>query len=522
MPIQTPAALQPGQLIAGKYRIDRVLGEGGMGQVLLATHVDLHEHCAVKILHRDALSHPDAYERFVREARVARQLKSLHAVKVYDFGRLETGEPYIVMEFLEGVDLKALLVQRGPLPVSEAALYVTQACEAIGEAHAAGIIHRDLKPANLFLTRGLHGRPCIKVLDFGIAKMAGRPAGGPEREMTGNAMMGTLAYMSPEQMLSSRSVDHRADIWSMGVVLFRLLANALPFEDDGDGLAIVNQVINGTPASLASVDPTFPPGLCAAVTCCLQKDREHRYQTAMELADALSPFVVPEPRPSNARASRWEHTVESSTARIPASRPSSSISVSSSPVSGSSARNIVTADNEKTTTFVPVSERRAPFPAMDPQTSSSWSKTGRRTTERRSRLWLVAGALVLLIGAGVALWRFLRSPDIPGISASDPALSSTAMAPAAPPAPVATTVPTTPASPGTAQVDSPGAVTTVLLVTPNHGPARGSSSGVTSKPAAQPTVSPTGGALQSPAAAPPSTRGAAPPTNADPFADDRK
>src|SRR5262249_11310164 len=160
-----------------------------------------------------------------------------------------------------------------------------------------------------FLTKGVRGRPCIKVLDFGIAKMTARLGQGAEKEMTGNAMIGTLAYMSPEQMVSSRSVDHRADIWSLGVVLFRLLTDAFPFDDD-DGLAIVDRVINGAPTLLSDLDPSFPPGLCAAVICCLQKDREQRFATALDLAEALSPFVVPEPRASLASAARWDHTID--------------------------------------------------------------------------------------------------------------------------------------------------------------------------------------------------------------------
>ena len=220
--------VREGDLLAGKYRVDRVLGSGGMGIVVAARHEQLGQFVALKFLREQALGNPEAVARFLREARACVKLRSDHAAKVLDVGTLETGAPYMVMEYLEGADLGAVLAKYGPLPVETAALYVVQACEAIAAAHAAGIVHRDLKPQNLFLARTVGGASRIKVLDFGVSKViAGLEMAGVTQ--TGS-MLGSPLYMSPEQMRSSRDVDARADVWALGVVLFELLTQRWPFE----------------------------------------------------------------------------------------------------------------------------------------------------------------------------------------------------------------------------------------------------------------------------------------------------
>lgn len=190
-------SVQIGDLIARKYRVERILGRGGMGVVVAARHELLHELVGLKFLHSDVLSSPDAVERFLREARAAVRLKSEHVCRVMDVGTLDTGAPFIVMEYLEGEDLKAVLTRRGPLAPSEAAHLLIEACDAMAEAHAAGVIHRDLKPHNLFLARRGGRPPILKVLDFGISKA--ECAGGILSSTTTSAIMGSPAYMSPEQ-----------------------------------------------------------------------------------------------------------------------------------------------------------------------------------------------------------------------------------------------------------------------------------------------------------------------------------
>jgi serine/threonine-protein kinase len=267
-----------------------VLGSGGMGLVLAATHLGLRERVALKFMNAESVSHPDAAARFVREARAAARLKGEHVCRVLDMGETETGDRYIVIEHLEGRDLAEVLAERGSLGVTEAVEYVLQACEAMAEAHAAGIIHRDLKPANLFLTTGTDGAPCIKVLDFGISKIL--DPGTAAVVTTTRSMMGSPLYMAPEQLVSARDVDPRADIWSLGTVLFQLLTGETPYR--GSSLPeVVAQVLHTDPPRLSRRLPGAPRALDAALTRCLQRDPARRYQSVAELAADLAE-VVPE------------------------------------------------------------------------------------------------------------------------------------------------------------------------------------------------------------------------------------
>ncbi len=293
--------VKQGDILAGKYRVERVLGVGGMGVVVAATHIDLLERRAIKFMLAAQLGDAEAVERFLREARASSRLKSEHVAKVHDVGRLENGAPYLVMEYLTGGDLRALLKRRGAIPPHEAALYVLQACEAIAEAHGAGIVHRDLKPENLFLTKRPDGTPSIKVLDFGISKQMGK---GPDLAITSTqAIMGSPYYMSPEQLRASRDVDTRADIWSLGVILYQLVTNNLPFS--GANLtALIASVIYGrfTPASQVKV------GLAGAIDPvigrCLERDVERRYPSIAELAEDLLPLAPAVARESVERIMR--------------------------------------------------------------------------------------------------------------------------------------------------------------------------------------------------------------------------
>jgi serine/threonine protein kinase len=279
-------ALPDEGILAGKYRIDRVLGAGAMGTVYAATHVVLGQRVAIKRMHPERLGRKNALERFLREARAAARLRSQHAARVIDVGVLEDGAPFIVMEHLDGEDLAALLDRGGALPSALAVEYVLQAAEAVAEAHAAGIVHRDLKPENLFLIRDPAGAPCIKVLDFGISKIL-----GDELALTRAAVaVGSPLYMSPEQMVSSRDVDSRTDLWSLGVVLYELVTATRPFEAELSN-ELYGRILHGAPPPISTLVATVPAGLEAVILQCLQKDRARRFPNAAELAAALAPFA---------------------------------------------------------------------------------------------------------------------------------------------------------------------------------------------------------------------------------------
>ena len=273
-----------GGLIAGKYRVERVLGRGQMGLVLAATHVELLERRAVKVMLPEATAIPGAGERFLREARAGARLRSEHVARVLDLGRLEDGTPFLVMEHLEGTDLFALAHGR-KLPVADVALWALQICEALAEAHALGIVHRDLKPANLFLTRRRDGTPCVKVLDFGLSKVL--TEGGHTTE---GRIVGSPLYVSPEQARGTGDVTAQADVWSLGAILYELCTGRSPF--GGESLVeVLLNVLNLDPPAPSELAPELPAALDAVVLRCLERDRGRRHPDVGALARDLAPFA---------------------------------------------------------------------------------------------------------------------------------------------------------------------------------------------------------------------------------------
>ena len=279
--------VQPGSVLAGKYRVERVIGRGGMGVVVVARHVALDERVALKFLLPEFASHPEASERFQREARAAVKIKGEHVARVSDVGTLESGSPYMVMEFLEGIDLSQALQKYGVCQVPDAIDYILQASEAIAEAHGHGIIHRDLKPANMFLTRRHDGTPMVKVLDFGISKMSG---GGVDNLTRTTTSMGSALYMSPEQMQQTRGVDNRTDVYALGISLYELLAGKQPFYADTLP-QLCAEVLTGVPTPIRQLRPEVPEGLGAALEKAYARDKEQRYQSIADLAAGLAPWA---------------------------------------------------------------------------------------------------------------------------------------------------------------------------------------------------------------------------------------
>jgi serine/threonine protein kinase len=276
-----------GDVVAGKYRVEGVLGRGGMATVFSAWHEELEQRVALKMLHAGMSSDPMHAKRFVREARNAARIQSEHIARIMDVGRTTGDRVYIVMEYLEGNDLSKVLKVRGPLPVDEVIEYLVQACDAIAVAHSLGIVHRDLKPANLFLTRTVDGATTVKVLDFGIAKAFDQPAANELTTTT--AIVGSPLYMAPEQMANARDVDRRADIWSLGVIAYRLLTKSLPFR--GENLVELAMAVASTqPKPLREHRPEVSPALADAIMRCLEREPEKRWPDVASFVHAIAPY----------------------------------------------------------------------------------------------------------------------------------------------------------------------------------------------------------------------------------------
>jgi eukaryotic-like serine/threonine-protein kinase len=283
----TPTTLpRAGDVIAAKYAIVRVLGEGGMGVVYEASHVRLRQPVAIKMLLPEMLAHPILVERFEREARAAAQLRGRHVARVSDVDATDAGMPYMVMELLAGWDLQREMESRGPLPFAEAVDYVLQACAAMSEAHGVGIVHRDLKPSNLFLAND-GGIRVVKVLDFGISKVSN------DRDVKitdAHVVMGTALYMSPEQVKASHSVDARTDIWALGVILYEAVAGRAPFM--GTPTQIAAAIVTEDAPDIRSF-AQLPPDLAMVLHKTLQREPSNRFSDVRQLAVALAPFAPP-------------------------------------------------------------------------------------------------------------------------------------------------------------------------------------------------------------------------------------
>ena len=396
-------SVKPGDVLAGKYRVERVLGSGGMGYVVAARHLQLDQLVAMKFLRKlgAGLDETEATGRFLREAKAVVRLRDEHVAKVFDVGTLETGEPYIVMEYLDGCDLSALAKQRGQIPVSEAVEYVMQACEALAEAHSIGIVHRDVKLANLFVTRGHAGSPLVKVLDFGISKVNPFGEAAAEHEMTRtSSMLGSPRFMSPEQMRDPRKVDPRSDLWSLGVVLYRLVAGKPPFEAETLG-RLLSMVMHENPDPLSASRGDLPPGFAEVVHHCLEKDPNVRFSNVAELAYALAPYAVDPVR-----------------ARGVADRVAQTLSVAQMPRTLELAAVMGTGPHTVTT----MSGRPSSPPgASDTGTAAPWTGThgGRRLVATRAGLIWAAVALFAMLVAVVVFVK-VRSDRPPRASTTAP------------------------------------------------------------------------------------------------------
>ncbi|MDB4933981.1 MAG: serine/threonine protein kinase, partial [Labilithrix sp.] len=283
-PAPAPKLLAPGDVIDGRYRVEAYLGGGGMASVYRATHVVLEQAVAIKVIAPVIRQIPGMAQRFLREARAATHLKSEHVARVTDVGTMADGAPYMVMEYLDGRDLDAIVESGEEIAVEEAVDYVLQACEALAEVHGLGIVHRDLKPANLFLTKGADGLPCVKLIDFGISRTDSPLAPKEVAALTQpDTVMGSPRYMSPEQMESAAKADSRSDIYGIGVVLYELLTRKAPHEGE-TYLDIYAAATLAPPEAPSTLRPEVPRELDEVILRCLRVDPAERYADAAELA----------------------------------------------------------------------------------------------------------------------------------------------------------------------------------------------------------------------------------------------
>ncbi|MDI3288225.1 serine/threonine-protein kinase [Polyangium sp. 15x6] len=413
------ARVSVGDVLFGKYRVERVLGVGGMGIVVAARHTQLDALYAVKLMHPAEIGNRQALARFFREARAAAKLRSEHVARVFDAGRTPRGIPYILLEYLEGCDLQQLGKKRECLPVAEAVLYVMHAATALVEAHAAGIIHRDLKPANLFLTHRPDGSPCVKVLDFGISKRC--DARAPSGMTRTTDILGSPLYMSPEQMRSTRDVDARTDLWALGAILYRLLAGEAPFA--ARSLSDVYEgILEREPRPLSVRRPDVPPALDAVVRRCLRKNPDDRFPSALELAAALAPFVPEEETPRSLRKQRVSLPSSPAVTVLPATLPTDPApdDVPTSPDCRAAMKSAPTLRS--------VQEPPPPSSTSEP-TGAAWGGTwtvSARAREHGSRVVVAALLVAAVVGGGTGIWasredRILAARALPASAAVDEA-----------------------------------------------------------------------------------------------------
>jgi eukaryotic-like serine/threonine-protein kinase len=420
-----------GDILAEKYRVERVLGQGGMGVVVLAEHIELRERVAIKFLLDEASESPELSERFLREARAAVRIKSEHVVRIIDVGRLPSAAPYMVMEYLEGQDLSQRLLV-GPVPIDDAVDYVIQCCEAMQVAHRAGIVHRDLKPANLFLTQRPDGSQLIKVLDFGISKIKSTDAAQLRLTQT-QAMMGSPLYMSPEQMRSSRDVSASADIWSLGVILHELITGDVPFMGATFPEVLV-QVMSAEPPRLGTLRAGVPDGLEAVVLRCLEKDPGDRYSSVAALGVALAPF-------GSSRTLGLQTRLKNSLSQPPPALPPPPKLLDATRVGVPAPAPSVSLE------AAPAAD------ALPSRTNTAWGgmsgEAVRATASRRRRHLAIAASVLVVGGVGLAL-SFAGGQAEPSPRAGSAATAAPAGAPIAAPVtapPASVSPPVAPAPP---------------------------------------------------------------------------
>ena len=469
--------LAPGTILLGKYRIDELIGTGGMGNVVRASHLYLQQAVAIKVLLPQMAESESTKARFLREAQATVKLKSEHSARVMDVGTSPEGVPFMVMEFLEGNDLNQILRHHGPQTPSIVVDLMLQACEGIAEAHALGIIHRDIKPSNFFITRRPDGSMLLKILDFGISKT---PVGYDE--LTGTqTVIGTPSYMAPEQMKSGRSADPRSDIWSIGIVMYQLINGRPPFS--GESYAELVLKVGLEPPSPMLVP--LPAGLGEVIYRCLQKDPNARYQNVGELARMLAPYAT-DPQSAAQSAVRAARILQNRGAQMMSTMNGRQpIGMQGSPLSSAGGL----------TTPVPISPAQLTPRSWSPSQATSLSHgAGQMTIKTRShRGLMIAGIASLCVIAATGGYIVSQASKGSGRTTSEPHVPMSSVVPPEAVQPTPTETAPTATAPGAPAAPTPAAPTpaapspaapTPAAPTPAATPAPGAPTNTAAAPAA--------------------------------------
>ena len=435
---------KPGDIIAGKYSLDRIIGQGGMGAVFAARHVKLGHAVAIKVMLADR-QNEEAARRFMNEGRASANIQNEHVVRIFDIDE-EHGYAYMVLELLQGEDLAQVLEQQGRLAPHVAVGYVLQALEGVRQAHTLGIVHRDLKPSNLFLARLQSGNVVVKVLDFGISKAGGSALDlAPHQQTSTAAMLGSPLYMSPEQLRSSKNVDARADIWAMGVILYELLTGTVPFDGETLG-ALFAAILESEAPRVSAKAREVPPGLDAIIARCLQRRPEDRFASAADLERELAPFATAQAAASYPLMMTAAMPPPTAGAVPPGARGSMGSSAQGVPMSMGSpaamtgyaagAQSFAQSSAQQSQQR-PVAPGTVPLGAITPQpyhqTGNTWQSTGAGTRPAKSSAGLVAamviGGVVLAAAALIGVKAFGHRGAAAGSEASASASAAVTSAP---------------------------------------------------------------------------------------------
>ncbi|HEX3596703.1 MAG TPA: protein kinase [Polyangiaceae bacterium] len=429
-------ALQPGQVLDGKYKIVRVIGEGGMGAVYEGENVRIRRRVAIKLLHAGIAANTEMVQRFEREAQVAGTVGNDHILEILDLGALPSGERYMVMEFLDGVTLTDRIKALGRLTAQESVQLVRQVLRGLGAAHGAGIVHRDLKPDNIFILREKAGlRDFVKIIDFGISKFSEQNGASSRMTRTG-ALMGTPHYMAPEQATGSADIDRRTDIYAVGIIMYETITGRVPFQAETFN-QLLFEIALAKIIPARQVVPDLDPAVDSIIMKASARDPAQRFQSCEEFLAALESWertgsavslpaaesieaivAATVPRAASQGAGGAERTVSSNTGSGRVSNSSVNSNAEGVRVSKSSVANAVSA--------APGSPRVEP-------TVNTWANASVAGVQQKSPAPIIAATatgVLLLAGAGIGAYFFFKAPA-PGPTVTAAAASAAAVAPVA-------------------------------------------------------------------------------------------